>query len=372
MKHREKPLRAEPLETRCLLSADLVARTAPLSHEVDDAMVAVATYPVASSRAGDSADNGVVSFDPIRRVVVDSPETPELGMSSQWLEGRGLSVPPGGIPGVDALIVGGDDRVPLSEPEVAMGRLWILWPNGSETFGTGTLFSQRHVLTAGQNVYSSSRGGWASEIIFSPGQSGTALYDPLYDTSFRRSDGQEYSEARATIFRALSNWVDNNEVTSNMGFLTLDRNIGNLTEWFSYTSRNDSFFVPTQSPYLFEGLGYAGSGGGFEQYGARGVVTSAIATVLNSDIDMSGGQVGGPIRRCTSVAGGVTCDRTMYGVWGAQRSSVPDNGFIRITAHGSTRCKILSAVTVRRQTGRICWITTPGSMRVWLRCRTRR
>ncbi len=235
-----------------------------------------------------------------------------------------------GILSSSNIVIGADDRIEVDNeryPFTSIGRVWTLWSNGSETSASGAVFGQRHVITAGNAVYDASRGGWASQVYFSPGQDGNALFDPIYATSFRRSDEQIYGEARAESMTTFNGWINDTNAEFNMGFLELDRNIGTYTGWMGWGyNNNDSFFQGSIANHA----GYPGdrSPGEYDQWFDSGVISSVSTNVISSNsIDNAAGQNGGPLWLYFSDTG----ERTVYGVSGSFRGSVPDNGFTRIT-----------------------------------------
>ena len=122
-------------------------------------------------------------------------------------------------------------------------------------------------------------------------------------------------------------WINDTNAEFNMGFLELDRNIGTFTGWMGWGyNNNDSFFQGSIANHA----GYPGdrSPGEYDPWFDSGVISSVSTNVISSNsIDNAAGQNGGPLWLYFSDPG----DRTIYGVSGSFRGSVPDNGFTRIT-----------------------------------------
>jgi len=183
-----------------------------------------------------------------------------------------------------------------SFPWRTIGRLWVLWPNGSESACSAAMIGPRHLFTAGHCIYDASRGGWASQAYFSAGQDGLRINDPYWsNTDFKRSEYQYYGEARATYFRSYVGWTNSGDWNYDMAFVTLDRNIGNYTGWMGYGWNNDNNFFQN---LLMNTAGYPGdlTPNELDMYHVADQITTVNTLNLQSNrIDIWPGQSGSPV-----------------------------------------------------------------------------
>ncbi len=223
-------------------------------------------------------------------------------------------------------VFGSDDRVHLGPanmsnlPYSSIGRVSTLWPDGSKTSGSGAMLGPRTMLTAGDMIYDSTRGGFAQQIYFFPGQSGTALVDP--NTNIRTSNYQLYGAAIGTSFTTYNGWKDNHDLNFDIGYVTLDRDIGNFTGWMGWGTNSDSFF----SGKTLSTAGYPTGASTYDMYSSSGTIQTVNPNNFQSQIDTVAGQIGGPLWFLNSS----NSTRTMYGV--DALSSASFNQFTRITS----------------------------------------
>jgi len=126
-------------------------------------------------------------------------------------------------------VFGVDDRVRIDDTTLYPWRthckLIMTFRNGRRFVGSGTLISDKYVLTAGHNVYDHGRAndgrrvGWATQVEVIPGLDGT--YKP-------------YGSAFAVYLRSIQGWVRDQDPRHDFALVTLDRKIGASTGWLGY------------------------------------------------------------------------------------------------------------------------------------------
>jgi len=200
-------------------------------------------------------------------------------------------------------------------PYSAIVKLEMTYPDGEEMVGSGSLIDADHVLTAGHVVYSSDHGGWATSITVIPELNGTS---------------EPFGSAKSTSVRTFNTWINYDQGNSgetspdamDIGLITLDTAIGELTGWLSYgyASSNSAYSSGT----TYASAGYPASGGydGLSMQYTTGSVDGLSTNgggILyhNPNITIFGGQSGSPF---WSTSTGV-----VYGV------VVADSFAIRIT-----------------------------------------
>lgn len=85
------------------------------------------------------------------------------------------------------IVIPPDTRVQVNPTTVfpywSIGQLEMLFPNGKQYSGTGTLIAPRYVLTCAHNLYGEELGGPAREVIFYPARDGTVdPYGGIFST----------------------------------------------------------------------------------------------------------------------------------------------------------------------------------------------
>lgn len=132
-------------------------------------------------------------------------------------------------------------------PASAVVQILTTFPNGQVEQGTGTMVNQNTVLTAGHMVYKYSDGGFAKSIEVIAGRNGNAapfgVAHMKYEETFNSyiADSQRNSESHAPG-------------DGDIGFISLDRNLGNSTGWLG-------FMATSGSSYNVNIWGYPGAGG---------------------------------------------------------------------------------------------------------------
>lgn len=136
-----------PIETSEISIVWKSGLVSPLKHSIEDS---VAVDPVNPFPEIDTSKGGDINQNP-------RDEDTQIGDVSP-----------------QAIIV--NNRVIVQNTTV-MPHLWVVnldvkYPNGASGFCSGWLHSERGISTAGHCVYSPERGGWATEILVTPGRNG--------------------------------------------------------------------------------------------------------------------------------------------------------------------------------------------------------
>jgi V8-like Glu-specific endopeptidase len=193
-------------------------------------------------------------------------------------------------------------------PFTAIVELRATFPDHMTYVGSGVMVDSFHVLTAGHVVYSYKDGGFASSIIATP---------ELYGSY------QPFGIAYATYTRTFTTFVNYNRTHPGLttpgdldvGLITLDRTIGNVTGWMSYGyDNNNADFSPGT---VYNTAGYPASGGydGLHMEFSAGAIAGlspdgSALEYYQSSITGYGGQSGSPVWRYTPSTG----SRVVYAV----------------------------------------------------------
>jgi V8-like Glu-specific endopeptidase len=112
------------------------------------------------------------------------------------------------------VILGKDDRVQIKNtrttPWNKICHLSIQTSTGKRYLGTGFIVGPRTIITAGHCVYFHSQGGWAKEIIVTPGRDGASV---------------PFKSFKATSFRSVKGWVKNKSRNYDYGAIILPKNV---------------------------------------------------------------------------------------------------------------------------------------------------
>lgn len=348
--HGTSRLISEQLEPRLLLSASSELHPLP-DPSVQGAAIAVA--PV--TRAADSAslvDPGQLMTLNLRlrqekllpfngAAQANGGETP----ATDIVEGAAPSRVAGGLlPGSNhggdgphaEYVFGNDDRSPVGRsnmttyPWATIGRTWTKWADGTESSGTAEVIGPRTLLTAGHIVYSADHGGWASQVYFSPGQDGQRLQDSFWNTDFKRSDYQVYGESRATSLTTYPGWINSGDFNFDIGYVTLDRDIGDFTGWMGWGYNNDNNYFQNR---LMNTAGYPGdlTPDDYDMYWTSGTIQTVNANNLQTQIDTFPGQSGSPLWNYSSADGSRVIYATNSSQWADDKGNPIYNQFTRIT-----------------------------------------
>lgn len=119
-------------------------------------------------------------------------------------------------------------------PASAAVRTITTWPDGRTDYGTGALVNQNTVLTSGAVVYSYADGGYAKSIVVLAGQNGSSI---PYGVAYASQTGGVLNVETFSGFTQDEQYnVQNGGALlltgdGNIGFISLDRDLGNLTGW---------------------------------------------------------------------------------------------------------------------------------------------
>lgn len=120
-------------------------------------------------------------------------------------------------------VIGRDDRIRVNDttsyPYSAIVHVATQY-NSGETYGcTGALISKDTVLTAGHCIYNKEIGGWATNVIVTPGRNGNQV--PYLPYSW-------------TKLYSVSGWTDNENSDYDYGTIKLNGSPGDYTGWLGY------------------------------------------------------------------------------------------------------------------------------------------
>jgi glutamyl endopeptidase len=187
-------------------------------------------------------------------------------------------------------VIGPDDRVRINPtttyPWRCICSLLIIPQVGNQNYmGTGWLVSPRTVITAGHCVYLRNLGGWAKQILVTPGRNGISRELP-------------YGNSYADHFRSFTAWTNDANKDYDIGAIILPQSLTkfNSLGYFGFASLSD-----------LEGMtanlsGYPGDKDaipgfqGTQWFNAR-QIKLAYAHRFYYDIDTAGGQSGSPVWR---------------------------------------------------------------------------
>jgi uncharacterized protein (DUF2141 family) len=350
----ERRARIEPLEQRQLLFAG--------SFSLSDLGPAESIYPVIADQGNWSSNDAtfqqIVSYDLAsgkQQTTTSSVTTTTVGVLNA--AGRDPlidlaqlyrdpdhasgsvnlpmdSSPSGAIDSAPGLIFGADGRTLVSPttsfPWTTIGRLWTVFPDGTQIACSGALIDAYHVITSGSAVYQASHGGWLSNGTVSLGQAGNVI-------DFRRSDNEPFGEANITYARSYAGWTTNGDYDYDIALVTLDRNAGNLLGWLGYGANPDNNYYINATVYTagypadLNDQDHNGSLDHQNMYFESGPITSDTTNQLQSNqLDVAAGQAGSPIYLYFSDTG----NRAVHAVVSHETSSGGTplyNAFTRIT-----------------------------------------
>jgi V8-like Glu-specific endopeptidase len=179
------------------------------------------------------------------------------------------------------VIIDKDDRVQIKNTTAIPWRrichLNIRTATGKSYLGTGFLIGPRTIITAGHCVYIHSQGGWAQQIVVSPGRNGTQT---------------PFTPQTATMFRSVRGWVNGKKRNYDYGAIILPRTVSYANVGaFGFANLADSALLNKR----INTAGYPGDKApGTMWYNANKVtgVTARTITYLN---DTMPGQSGSPV-----------------------------------------------------------------------------
>lgn len=180
------------------------------------------------------------------------------------------------------VVIGVDDRVQIQDTSVVPWKrichLKIQAANGKSYLGTGFFIGPRTILTAGHCVYIHGQGGWARQIVVSPGRN--AALTP-------------FNSYTSTSFRSVQGWVKSKSRNYDYGVIQLSKNdrISPNIGAFGFGQFSDSFLLNKR----LNTAGYPGDKPSGTMWFNGRKATSVTDRVITYDIDTAGGQSGSPV-----------------------------------------------------------------------------
>lgn len=120
-------------------------------------------------------------------------------------------------------------------PASAVVEVVATFPNGDRGFGTGTMVNQNTVLTAGHMVYRAASGGFAQSIEVIAGRNGT---NAPYGIAYMTPGGEE--TFNSFIADDKLNSDSHSPGDGDIGFISLDRNLGAQTGYLGFLATSGS------------------------------------------------------------------------------------------------------------------------------------
>jgi glutamyl endopeptidase len=237
-----------------------------------------------STSAASALDVYDVASGAVTRVSLEEASTISAAGSASLVPGfTGLLPPVTSSGGASSRTVfPPDDRqriTPTTDfPWRTVCKLRSTMPDASRIDGSCMLIDEFHALTAGECIYSASRGGWATSVEIIPGLDG---------------DYRPYYHALATQLRAPTRWTENQETEYNWALITLDRNIGLWTGYMGLFTTTDLDWYTTVT---FDLAGYPSElaeGNGL--YWDNGLTRVATDLLHWYYMDTTPGMSGGPV-----------------------------------------------------------------------------
>lgn len=179
-----------------------------------------------------------------------------------------------------------------------------------ETTASGALVSNFHVLTAGHVIHEKRYGGWADSIEVIAGSKGKQI------PGTSRANYEYYGRAKATYKRSYTKWTSDRNFDYDIGLITLDRNLGSHTGVFAYgppSATSDRKLTRANAAGYPSDIFDADRNGTWDNYDMTtqyGKVTTTPLTYQSTDLDLVGGNSGGPLWKYNAS----TKQRTIYGV----------------------------------------------------------
>lgn len=180
------------------------------------------------------------------------------------------------------MVIGADDRVRINDttktPWKRICHLRITAANGKAFLGTGFFIGPRTIVTAGHCVYLHNEGGWAKNIVVTPGRNAAA---------------SPFNSFASSNLRSVKGWVNSKNRNYDYGVIILPKtdkvsaDIGS----FGFGNFSDAALIARK----LNTAGYPGDkpSGTMWYHGRK--AKSLTARTITYDIDTAGGQSGSPV-----------------------------------------------------------------------------
>ena len=242
-----------------------VAAICVLSVAVAPAAAAAAATPAATKASdvtfgqpyagtGDRADSQGVSYAAVDGFAATTPAT---GVSPN-------------------AIIGADNRTRVTATTTYPYRA-VVWIKGTSAGGgtftcTGFLYGANAVATAGHCLYDRGH-GWNQNLVIIPGANGSS---------------QPYGHCGSSVVTTTTAYINNGTTTEDYGAIKLNCSIGNTTGWFG-------FLYPANTSQTWRVTGYPGDKPSGTMWTATGTISKQNTGETDYNIDMAGGESGGPV-----------------------------------------------------------------------------
>lgn len=182
-------------------------------------------------------------------------------------------------------IIGSDDRLIVENADPRIAYVVTIWPDGSQTVGTGFFVSKSHVVTAGHVMYDRSKGGRYVSVTVIPGRNDTS--GPFW----------AYVGTNKSVYHR--EWAENQNDEKDYGVIFLDTEVPYDIGTFKFQVRSDFTLIDTD-PFdnwktpQFKIQGYAASNT-LRQWLSKGRLENVTDKKLFYNMDTEGGTSGSPI-----------------------------------------------------------------------------
>ncbi|EKQ66710.1 V8-like Glu-specific endopeptidase [Leptolyngbyaceae cyanobacterium JSC-12] len=180
------------------------------------------------------------------------------------------------------VVIGTDDRVRVMDTKIIpfkrICHLKIQAANGRSYLGTGFFVGPRTIITAGHCVYIHGQGGWARQIMVTPG---------------RNEKAEPFKSFTATSFRSVKGWVNSKSRNYDYGAIILPKSAAVSTEIgsFGFASYSNANLLNKK----LNTAGYPGDKPAGTMWFHGRKAKSVQPRTITYDIDTAGGQSGSPV-----------------------------------------------------------------------------
>jgi glutamyl endopeptidase len=175
-------------------------------------------------------------------------------------------------------IIGGSDNRTRVNPTTGFPYRAVVWIRGVNPAGgsytcSGFMFGPNAVGTAGHCLYDRGHHGWNHNLTIIPGANGSS---------------QPYGHCGASKVTVQSLYINNGTTTEDYGAIKLSCTVGNTTGWFG-------FAYPANPFSGWHVTGYPAEKASGTMWTASGSITKQNTGETDYNIDMTGGESGGPV-----------------------------------------------------------------------------